>query len=282
MLGAQGMLGQALVNRLRKTEGEFIVEAPSRKILDITEHSQLYTFVNHFQPHVTINCAAIHDAKICEAFPELAEAVNVTAVEVLVKAVEAQGGKLIQISTDQVLKAPPNLQYEDADTYSYDVYTRTKRAAELAIPSGHTIIRVSALYGHTPCRGKPRPNFVEQIVAKIEKGEEIELPDNTGCSPGYVDIIAVRLLSIVRCKAAPDIIHLTPRSLGGAYSWFKFGCDIAEAFMEAGYSGSAPVLEVCNKTTPTGLVNMDTKSVWYMPLIQGSLGVYFKRRKSER
>lgn len=274
ILGGKGQLGMAIVRRLRNRHPT--ISNPSHDELDITDFREMTHYVKDFNPSVIINCVAIHDAKLCEEDPEKARLVNVTAVEELARIADEVGAKLIHFSTDQVLRASPGVQDETADTFAYDVYSQTKRESELVVSGRYTVVRVSALYGHDPCRGKSRPSFVEQVIQAVDEGRVLELPSNIGCSPGYVEDIAKSLSRMISDMfSLPRIVHLSPQQLSG-YSWYRFACDVAQEYKK---DASDLIVRKHQPGQSTGLVNMKTQFNWWLPPVRESLKRYMKKRK---
>lgn len=282
IIGGTGQLGVPLVKCLR-TEG-FEVSAPSRREFDILSfwYSRLGTseesFLHEFEPDVVINCAAVHDAKFCERHPDTASQTNDCAVAWLHNTI-SKYIQLIHISTDQVLRAPPGLQNEESETFWYDTYSKTKGLGELHLlrQPNRTIIRVSGLYGTSPCRGKPRPNFVEQMVSLFESSVESSVFTNVGCSPGYTVDIAEQICSMLKEDGLPNIVHLAPEDLNGSYSWLDFARDIGNTFLDTTFTEWV-LRGDFHKGPSTGLVNMTTKYKWKLPPVLDSL----KRYKVER
>jgi len=280
IFGAEGQLGMAIKSCLRAAEHEVL--GPSHKEADITDYRNLVQAVATFKPDITINCAAVHDAKTCDEQPALAERVNVEAVRWMSALADADKSRFYHISTDQVL-----VQKQGASTYAdetfppfyYDTYSRTKRDGEKAVLECQTIFRVSGLYGHTPCRGKSRPNFVEQVVAASKKKEVLHLPDNIGCSPGYCEDIGMLMTKLIRIEGLPHVIHLSPYNLSGRYSWFQFAWDILETYLDKGPLGPIGHIEPKTVQNPQmKLVNMITRFTWTLPAVRDSLRRYFEKR----
>lgn len=279
LIGAQGQLGGIIFHRLAAVHR--IIKAPSHDILDITDLHSTEKFIEDYGPNIIVNCSAVHDTKVCQEDPEKARMVNTIAVGNLSNIADQIKAKLFHFSTDQVLKAPPNLQDEDVHTYDYDVYSQTKREGELVVSTSHTIIRISALFGHDFCRGKNRPNFVEQIIQVIEEGRVVGLPSNLGCSPGYAEDIAKIVARLTReNNPLPHIIHLAPADLMG-YSWYSFGIDVVDIYGRKS-KGFRHITRAHRSGPSTGLVNMTSRYNYQLPPVRNALGRYIKQRKKSK
>lgn len=270
--GARGQLGNVIARELCKW-GIGVLE-PTRDKLDLSQPILVKRYLEENRPALCINCAAIHDIAQCDDHPAMAYAVNVGGVTTLCEHIE----RVIHISTDMVLDSPPGLADEQSHVNGYNQYTKTKLDSERIVNLyGHTVVRVSALYGHYPCRGKNRPNFVDLIVQSIEAKKMIQLPNNVGCSPGYVDDVVKSLIDIVFSSSVPEIVHLSPKGLDGSFSWARFARMIANTY----YGTDDYIEEFSRPNDPFGMVNMTTKYQWSLPPVEDALKRYGGRRHAQ-
>lgn len=175
--GATGMLGQAVLETLSNQYCLFAtasrpVEAglpgnPAFLPFDLTERD--FSPLTHFcSPDVVINCAALTDHAACNDNPDLAEALNATAVAQLAKAFPS--AYLIQISTDAVFGACVVNAREEDVAEPQTVYGWTKRKSEellLAGNSRYAIVRttVVGLGGR-----RKTPSFAEWALRSLQQG----------------------------------------------------------------------------------------------------------------
>ena len=268
LLGGQGQLGRAIIRSSTAT-----ILHPRSVELDITDEYSVSRFLKKTDPDVVINCAAIHDIAKCDQDESYAWKVNSQAVFNLVKVCIDGGIKFVQISTDQVMKGP-GIAYEDGETHPYNVYTSSKLAAEEhVVAQGQFVVRVSGLYGVDPCRGKDRPNFVEQMIECIDLGWDLHLPANRGCSPGYCEDITTQLTLMIFSSEQPNVVNLTPSGLSGTYSWYHLASDIVEV-----RGSPVKVLQIPGTEDSSGVVNMGTRYNWSLPSVKESLRVYLNDR----
>lgn len=159
VLGATGMLGQALMAEGERRGFEMVGAARSgaQLDLDITDADALYQVIKkQIKPDVVINAAAIASVERCEQAPHAALALHVTAVAHLAK----MSPCLVQISTDQT---------------GDGMYARTKALGDsFAVDEGHLVVPTNIV----GLRGHGEPTFLEWALGVIEGNLPAELyPD---------------------------------------------------------------------------------------------------------
>src|SRR4051812_12989194 len=150
VIGARGTLGQSLVEQLPQT-GYAVAAAVARAECDLRDSDGLRALLSRTRPAVVFNAAAYTDVDRAETEPDLAYAVNATAVEELARACLAIRADLVHYSTDFVYDGESERPYDEFDPPSpQGLYARSKRAGELlaaaATPRLYTV-RVGCLYG---------------------------------------------------------------------------------------------------------------------------------------
>jgi dTDP-4-dehydrorhamnose reductase len=101
-----------------------------------------------------------------------------------------------------------------------NVYGTSKLAGEFLVREAcprWLIIRTAGLFGKTPPRGK-RGNFVEQILAKAQRRESIQVVDDIRSSPTYA-LDAARVIARLLRENITGLMHVTN---SGVCSWFEF------------------------------------------------------------
>ena len=109
LTGAGGQLGQALI--ASAPEGLELV-ATSRQQLDLADPEACRSAVKQHQPDWVLNAGAYTAVDKAESEPELAHAVNAGAPEAFARALDQQGGRLLQISTDFVFNGTKGTPYQ--------------------------------------------------------------------------------------------------------------------------------------------------------------------------
>lgn len=114
---------------------------------DFSQPEQLRDTVQRVQPHVIVNAAAHTEVDKAESEPELARALNATAVGVLAEEAERVGAALVHYSTDYVFDGSGNRpRLEDDAPAPLNVYGQTKLEGELLVQrhcTRHLIFRTS-------------------------------------------------------------------------------------------------------------------------------------------
>lgn len=155
ILGATGMLGQALVPEGLKRGHEMVT-----KRVDLTDSPELIRHLHSENPDVVINAAAMTDLSACEEDPTLAHLVNVAPLETISAYMGEMNirPKLIQISSDQAVE-PLNQ------------YALSKRLAEEVCGEDALIVRTNIV----GFRGHGRPTFAEWAIEVIENDLPVTL-----------------------------------------------------------------------------------------------------------
>lgn len=211
--GARGQLGTHLVDQLTATDGDDDVTALSRHDLDITDATAVRSAVRAARPHVVINAAAYTAVDAAEADEQTAHDVNATAVDHLGQATEAEGARLIHVSTDYVFDGEAHHAYEPDDpTCPRTAYGRTKLAGELAARAhGGHVVRTAWVYGG------PGVNFVDTMLRLAAERPTVDVVDDQIGSPTYVGDLAAALIELGRSTVQPCVLHYAG---AGQTSWY--------------------------------------------------------------
>jgi dTDP-4-dehydrorhamnose reductase len=214
VLGAQGTLGQALVNGLG-SDG-YVVRPVTRGECDIRDADGLRALLAAERPAVVFNAAAYTDVDRAESEPDVAFAVNAMAVEDLARAAADAGSALVHYSTDFVFDGERERPYDEFDpTSPQGQYARSKRAGEVlaaaATPRLFTV-RVGCLYG----RGGR--NFPSTIVRRLRAGETIRADRDRVATPTWVRDV-VRASAALARTTHYGLYHCTAQ---GETTWADF------------------------------------------------------------
>lgn len=218
--GARGLLGRALVPRLREL-GE--VQAPERAALDLGRPDLIRTAIETARPGLVIHLAAHTAVDWCEEHPQEAVAVNTRGTIHLARACASAGARLILLSTDYVFDGRARTPYREYQpTAPLNVYGRTKEEAEravLALCSDRLVVRSSGLFG---AGGR---HFIGQLLKAARGGEPLRVVVDQMTAPTWVEHLAPAL---VQAATSPlqGILHL---SSSGECSWFDFARAVLEA-----------------------------------------------------
>jgi dTDP-4-dehydrorhamnose reductase len=230
--GALGQLGSELCRQIGPQAIPLDIDT-----FDLTDDKAVLDMLLPLAPEAVINCAAYTQVDKAEKEPELAHAVNVTAVENLVCVCRELDCPLIQISTDYVfggdriqdsIVASENHPYREDDPPSpQGVYARTKLAGELAAQKyeKHLVVRTCGLYAR-PSDDRAH-NFVKTMIRLGSTMPELRIVADQHCTPSYVPHVARAVLYLAgfnQPKLAPwGIYHVTNT---GSTTWYDFAAEI--------------------------------------------------------
>ena len=227
LIGATGQLGGDIV----RNNTTHVISAPDRETLDLAKPAQLAETIRASRPGVVINCAAFHNAPLCEEHPEQAFRINCAAVRDLAALCSEIGAWLVTFSSDYVFGGEKRTPYfEDDRPAPLQVYGITRLAGEHAAlataPDRAVVIRTSGLYGRSGAKSKGG-NFVDGRVADARAGARIEMASEQVLAPTSTDDLSRAVLSLLaHPQLAPGIYHLVNE---GECSWYEFTRAIVEA-----------------------------------------------------
>jgi dTDP-4-dehydrorhamnose reductase len=223
LIGSNGQVGSE-VEKILTPKGNLI--AVARPIIDLAQPDTLKSLIQQHQPKIIINAAAYTAVDKAESEPELAEAINATAPQIIAQEAEKLGAFVIHISTDYVFDGKNNFPYQETDTTNpVSVYGKTKLAGEEAIReccSNHIILRTAWVYGNF---GKS--NFVKTMLRLGKERSEIRVVADQIGSPTWAKDIAETISQIIP-KLTPEIAATYHYTNSGVASWYDFAVAIFE------------------------------------------------------
>ena len=245
ILGGTGMLGRAVTVAARRRG--FPALALSHAQADVRDRERLLYWVREFRPELVVNAAAFTKVDLCESEPELATAVNGTALDAVAEAAALAtpgGAVLLHVSTDYVFDGQAGEPYkEDAPTAPLSVYGASKLQGErLARRYGRAlVVRTSWLFG------PGGPNFAATIVRLLQEGKPLRVVDDQHGGPTYTPYLAAALLDLAPLAAGGlnGVIHYQNRE---PVTWYGFAREIAR--LAAGTRAAAAVVPVTTAEFP--------------------------------
>jgi dTDP-4-dehydrorhamnose reductase len=200
--GANGLLGQKLVE-LISTKNDYLIATAKSKLvidlpcgeyhsLDITNRNQVESVVQASKPDVIINTAAMTQVDQCETEQDKCWLNNVTAVENLVHACEQTKTHLVQVSTDFIFDGTNGPLDETAKPNPISFYGKSKLAAEEAVQKSNTdwaILRTVLVYGVT--NDMSRSNIVLWVKKSLEEGKTINVVNDQWRTPTLAEDLAM-------------------------------------------------------------------------------------------
>lgn len=223
--GANGQLGNCMRNASETSKDNYTFTDVAE--LDITDGDAVTAFVKDNDINVIVNCAAYTNVDKAENDAEFAEKLNAEAVGNLAKAIKANDGTLIHISTDYVFgRDPYNTPCrEDQKGTPTGIYGLTKLHGEQAIEESGCkalIFRTAWLYSEY---GR---NFVKTILNLTSTKSELKVVFDQVGTPTYAQDLADAIYYIIENRKLEGNEGIYHYSNEGVCSWFDFTKAIAE------------------------------------------------------
>lgn len=227
LTGINGQVGHAVQANM---DAAYSLVALSRAELDLSNPEQIRQVVRAIKPDLIINPAAYTAVDKAESEPELANAINAIAPQILAEEAATLGAALIHISTDYVFDGTKKTAYLETDaTNPTSVYGKSKLAGELAIQQvglPHLILRTSWIYG---AYGK---NFLKTILRLAAERDSLRVVADQIGAPTSSASIADAVLQLLKIwqpaqENQTGIYHFTN---AGSCSWHAFSCEIVNEY----------------------------------------------------
>lgn len=194
ILGAAGMLGQALVQESQKRQ-HLTLAADLHKTplnFDITNDNELTNIIKKNTPDIVINTIAIVSHDNCEKNPGLAYQVNARPASIIAHLAKQLDFYFVHISTDHFYTKDKNMKHvETSRIYLLNEYARTKYIAECfaKLTTNSLIVRTNIVgFRNDPTR----KTFVEWALEMLKSKQPITLFNDY-----YVSSIDVQTFSKV-------------------------------------------------------------------------------------
>jgi dTDP-4-dehydrorhamnose reductase len=225
--GANGLLGQKLVELILTKEDYLIATAKSKLVLnltkgeyyqlDVTNKDQVLEVISKAKPDVVINTAAMTNVDLCESEREKCWASNVTSVENLVAACALSNTHLIHLSTDFIFDGTHGPLDEQAIPNPISYYGESKLAAEKVVQSSTipwTIARTVLVYGVT--KDMSRSNIVLWVKKSLEEGKTINVVNDQWRTPTLAEDLAIGCY-LAATKKATGIFNISGEEIMTPY-----------------------------------------------------------------
>jgi dTDP-4-dehydrorhamnose reductase len=228
VVGARGMLGQAVVAQLRRRD----IDVTSSDLdLDISKAAEVGEFARaHAFSHV-INCAAYTRVDAAETDAAAAFAANADGPLHLATAAARTGACLVHFSTDYVFDGTASTPYpETAPGAALGVYGRSKLAGEQHVLAAGLprwfVLRTSWLFG------EGGSNFVATMLGLFREREELRVVADQHGRPTYTGDLAAAGLDLALSGHASGIYHFANQP---PTTWHGFASTIAQQARELGF-----------------------------------------------
>lgn len=252
VLGGGGLLGSAFIEELSRY-GTPSLLAPSRAELDVTNESDVFSYVQSYKPRIILNCTGNRDLQWCENNQNAAFAINANAVGYLARASQANGCRLIHFSTDYVFSGDSG-PYSESDVPNPNrVYGSSKLFGEKnALKTGAWVYRVPLVFGPA------HMNVIEWMCSLINNrsGADLYSGLTSICSSNW--IAQVVLLGLHK-DIPPGLYHLAHDDFMSRMDMADmvarhFGYDVRDFFSEIDSAGD---FRLSNQKLK-GLMNLST------------------------
>lgn len=224
VIGANGQLGVDLCQAYSRA-GHEVIELNHDRI-DVVDFPGCQALLQIIKPELLINTAAMHQVEACENDPDRAFAVNGAGARNLALLSQELGYTLAHISTDYVFDGRKKQPYVESDaTCPLNVYGNTKLAGEYfvrTIAPRSFVVRVSGLFGSSPCRAKGGLNFVQVMLKLAKERPEVRVVDDEVLTPTCTLDIARQLERLTRTEHY-GLYHMTAQ---GSCTWHEFAAKI--------------------------------------------------------
>ncbi|MFQ5648881.1 MAG: dTDP-4-dehydrorhamnose reductase [bacterium] len=218
VIGANGQLGTELCATFSRHHE---VMALTHDEVEVSDLESVQTRLRALQPSVVVNTAAYHNVPLCEQEPVQSFKVNALGAFNLARVTEEIGAVLVHFSTDYVFDGQKRTPYLEVDrTNPLNMYGLTKLSGETLVLNHcqrHFVVRLSGIYGRTPCRAKGG-NFIMTMLKAAREKPEVRVVDDEVLTPTPVSDIARNTLALVQ-SGAFGLYHMTCQE---ACSWYEF------------------------------------------------------------
>ncbi len=257
IIGANGMLGQELVNVFKK-DRSFQVFAWDKNDLDITKEKEVLKKIQEIQPNIIINSAAYNAVDKCEEDKkelDLAKKINSLAPGYLAKIAKKIGAILVHYSTDYVFSGEPEIPEpsgcthscatcalhqgfepeigfeESAKTGPVNKYGKTKLQGEKEVAKNTKdfyIIRLSKLFGKPAESEGAKRSFFDVMLELGKKNKEVKVVDEETSCFTYAPDLARKTKEIIESQKPFGIYHIIN---SGSCTWYE---SVLELYKQAG------------------------------------------------
>ncbi|MFZ1627050.1 MAG: SDR family oxidoreductase, partial [Candidatus Moraniibacteriota bacterium] len=228
ILGAKGMLGQALVQEFRLAGYELGLWDVAE--IDLAEEEASLEKITAFGPDIIINAAAYNAVDDCELDDEeyrKALILNRDVPGYLARFAAERGIPFVHYSTDYVFDGMNEDGYrEDAVPSPVSRYGSSKYEGEKAVlqAAGRVyLIRLSKLFGEPAVSKLGKRSFFEVMLAKGKTDLSVEVVDDEKSCFTYAPDLAFATRELLESAPAPGIYHLPNE--GGA-TWFQSALEL--------------------------------------------------------
>ncbi|MGC2636804.1 MAG: NAD(P)-dependent oxidoreductase, partial [Acidobacteriaceae bacterium] len=179
VLGANGQLGSDVCAAFQSNGDEVV--GLTHADIELSSAESVHSALGAANPGFIVNTAAMHHVDKCQADPAAALQANAIGARNVADWARHASVPVAYISTDYVFDGKKSAPYIESDAANpLNAYGISKLAGEhftLTTADKPFVVRVSAIYGHHPCRAKGGLNFVELMLKLSREREELRVVD---------------------------------------------------------------------------------------------------------
>lgn len=224
--GANGQLGSDIVG-VFESRGHAVASA-THDVFDVKDLALCRAYLAREAPQLVVNTAAMHQVDRCEENPLEAFAVNAVGARNLAVLSNELDFTLCHVSTDYVFDGAKNAAYLETDMpRPLNAYGNSKYAGEIfvsTIARRYYIVRVSGLFGHSPCRAKGGMNFPQLMLHLARTRGSVRVVTDEIVSPTFT-LDAAEQIELLCGTPAYGLYHCTSE---GVCSWHAFAQKVFE------------------------------------------------------
>jgi len=227
VIGAGGQVGTEVMKAAAAAHCDAL--AIEHAEMDVTDREAVDRRLSSLERgDVVVDTAAFHRTDECEDQPERAFAVNAVGAAHVAAAARRREAIVMYLSSDYVFDGAKRAPYVESDVPGpINVYGVSKLAGEMLVaqtdPRSY-LIRISSVFGPAGSSGKGG-NFVEAMLAKARRGEQISVVDDLVMAPTSAVDASALMVALAMRRAPFGVYHL---SNAGACSWCEFAAAIFE------------------------------------------------------
>lgn len=200
---------------------------------DLLDLDSIAETIKRVSPDVIVNAAAYTAVDKAESEQELAERINVHAVQKMAHEAAKLDALLVHYSTDYVFNGSGNRPWQETDlTAPLSVYGRTKLEGEQAIIDSHCahlILRTSWVYA---ARGQ---NFAKTMLRLAVEREVLNVIDDQLGAPTGAELISdVSAHAIRAVRSNPALSGVYHLAAAGETSWWAYAQFVFEVARRQG------------------------------------------------
>lgn len=208
-MGASGLVGRACMTafgRMGDVVGTYHRRAAADMVaFDLTDAAAARALLARMTPRAVICAGADPHVEGCEIDPAGTRRINVEGTLRLAEAAAHANVPFVFFSTEYVFDGTKGPYAEDAPLSPINEYGRQKADVETALgrmPKA-LVARTSGVFGWSD-DGK---NFVLQLIARLGRGERMNVPDDQVITPTYAPNLGDVVVDLVDAGAA-GLVHV--------------------------------------------------------------------------